>query len=92
MFKACQDIRFLEQLRHNGFVKCCFIIVADDPLVYSNGEKKGIYNFFRAGIPIHGNIQKPTGTKDEAVEIVGNYPVVWNEVDKSRKYAVAGIE
>lgn len=91
MFKACQDIRFLEQLRHNGFVKCCFIIVADDPLFYSHGEKTGIYKFFRAGIPIHGNIQKPTSAKEDAVEIAGSYSVVWNDIDKNRKYAVVEI-
>lgn len=51
MFKACQDICFLEQLHQNGFVKCCFVIVADDPLFYSQGEKTGIYKFFRAVSP-----------------------------------------
>jgi hypothetical protein len=92
MFKACQDICFLEQLRQNGFVKCCFIIVADDHLFYSHGEQTGIYKFFRAGVPIHGHIQKPTGAKDDTVEIIGNYPVVWNGIDKNRKYAVVEIE
>ena len=92
MFKACQDICFLEQLRQNGFVRCCFIIVADDHLFYSHGEQTGIYKFFRAGISIHGNIQKPTGAKDDAVEIVGNYSIVWNDIDKNRKYAVVEIE
>ena len=91
IFKACQDICFLEQLRENGFAKCCFIIVADSPLFYSNGEKTGIYKFFRASVPIHGNIQKPTGAKDDAVEIVGSYSVIWNDIDKNRKYAVVEI-
>lgn len=91
IFKACQDICFLEQLRHNGFTKCCFIIVADSPLFYSQGDKTGIYKFFRAGVPIHGNIQKPTGAKDDAVEIIGNYPIVWNDIDNNLKYAVVEI-
>ena len=91
IFKACQDIYFLENLRENGFVRCCFIIVVDDPLFYSRGRKTGIYKFFRAGIPIHGNIQKPTGAKDDMVKIVGNYPIIWNDIDKKRKYAVVEI-
>jgi hypothetical protein len=94
MFKACQDICFLEQLRQSGFVKCCFIIVAEDHLFYSHdshGDQTGIYKFFRADVPIHGNIWKPTGAKDDAVEIIGNYSVVWNDVDKNRKYAVVEI-
>ncbi|MFZ5908980.1 MAG: hypothetical protein ACOYYU_03080 [Chloroflexota bacterium] len=91
MFKACQDICFLEQLRHSGFTKCCFVIVVDDPLFYSHGEKTGIYQFFRAGIPICGNIHKPTGARDGAIEILGNYFIIWNDIDKNRKYAVVEI-
>ena len=90
MFKACQDIYFLEQLHHSGFAQCYFVMVADDPLFYENGRKTGIYSYFRAGVSIHGHIQKPTGAKDEAVEISGNYLIVWNAVD-SRKYAVVKI-
>jgi hypothetical protein len=91
MFKACQDICFLEQLRQHGFTKCCFIIVADDPLFYSHGEKTGIYQFFRAGVPVCGSIQKPTGAKDETVEIVGSYSVAWNDINGCRKYAVVEV-
>jgi hypothetical protein len=91
MFKACQDICFLEQLCYNGFTKCCFIIVVDDPLFYSRDGKMGIYQFFRAGAPICGSIQKPTGARNEVVEILGSYSIVWNDIDKSRKYAVVEI-
>jgi hypothetical protein len=91
MFKACQDICFLEQLRHNGFAECYFIMVADNPLFYSQGEGTGIYKFFRAGFPIHGHIQKPTGARDDAVEVIGSYPVVWNDIDNDRRYAMVAI-
>ena len=91
MFRACQDICFLEQLRDNGFTKCFFIIAADDPLFYSYDEKMGIYQFFRAGVPICGNIQKPTGARNDVVEILGSYSIVWNDIDKSRKYAAVEI-
>jgi len=90
MFKACQDIRFLEQLCHSGFVRCFFVMVADDPLFYESGGKTGIYRHFRTSVPIHGHIQKPTGAKDDAVEISGNYQVIWNAVD-SRKYTVVEV-
>ena len=92
IFKACQDIYFLENLRLNGFVKCWFVIVVDDPLFHSRGQKTGIYQFFRAGIPIHGKIQKPTGAKDDMVNIIGSYPIIWNDIDKNRKYAVVEIK
>ena len=91
MFKACQDICFLEQLHRGGFVRCCFVMVADDPLFYERGMKTRIYKHFRAGVPIHGRIQKPTGAKDEAVEISGSYTIIWNTVGKDLKYALVEI-
>ncbi len=91
MFKACQDIGFLEQLHRSGFARCYFVMVADDPLFYERGDKTRIYRYFRAGVPVHGCIEKPTGSRDAVVEISGSYPVVWNTVDKDRKYALVEI-
>lgn len=91
MFKACQDICFLEQLCCAGFARCYFVMVADDPLFYERGTKTRIYKYFRAGVPIHGRIQKPTGAKDDAVEISGSYLVTWNTVDNGLKYAVVEV-
>ena len=91
MFKACQDICFLEQLHRSGFARCYFLMAAEDPLFYESGGKTGIYKYFRAGVPIHGHIQKPTGAKDDAVVISGSYPVIWNTVDKDLKYAVVEV-
>jgi hypothetical protein len=91
MFKACQDIGFLEQLHRSGFTHCYFVMVADDPLFYESGGKTGIYRYFRAGVPIHGHIRKPTGAKDDTIEISGNYPVIWNAVGKDLRYTVVEI-
>ena len=92
MFKACQDIFFLEQLHLSGFKRCYFLMVADHPLFYERGVKTSIYKYFRAGVPIHGRIEKPTGAKDEAVEISGSYRINWNTIDERRKYAVVEID
>lgn len=91
IFHACIDICFLEQLRKSNFRKCWFIIVVEDPLFYSHGDRSGIYRFFRAGIPIHGRILKPTGAKDREIEITGHYTISWNDIDSNRKYAVVEI-
>lgn len=91
MFKACQDIYFLEQLHLSGFKRCYFVMVADHPLFYERGVKTGIYKFFRAGVPIHGRIKKPTGAKDEAVEITGRYQLIWNPLKDGQKYAIVEI-
>ncbi|NJN93055.1 MAG: hypothetical protein HC875_02670 [Anaerolineales bacterium] len=91
MFKACQDMRFLEQLHQGGFTRGFFLIVADDPLFYDRGEKLGIYNYFRRATPIHGIIPKPTGKSDEFVELEGYYSIVWQAVAASKKYALVAI-
>ncbi len=92
MFKACQDICFLEQLCENGFEKCFFAMVADDARFYARTNKTdGIYQYFRGDTPINGIIQKPTGTKDHFVEIRGSYRIIWKNVSEKLKYTVLEI-
>jgi hypothetical protein len=92
MFKACQDIRFLEQLCENGFEKCFFVMVADDDKFYVRTNKiAGIYQYFRGDTPINGIIQKPTGIKDHLLEIRESYRIVWKDVSKRLKYTVVEI-
>lgn len=76
MFKFCQDICFVEQIVAAGFTAGFFIAAVDDPLFY-RGSASGIYSHFRGGVPVHGMIQKPTGKRDEAVNICGTYTVEW---------------
>lgn len=92
IFKACQDIRFLEQLHQSGFNRCYFIEVVDDPLFYERGQKTGIYQYFRAGASIYGRIYKPTGARNgEFVEIQENYTINWNDINGDQKYTVVEI-
>ena len=56
MFKACQDILFLEQLVSAGFAGGFFIMAAEHPLFYRREDATGIYRFFREGTPIAGQI------------------------------------
>lgn len=82
MFKACEDIMFLEQLKERGFKGGFFIMLADDPGFYSQkGETSGIYSYFRDGKILTGKIQKPTGKKDSEVNIKGKYKIYWNEIN-----------
>lgn len=91
MFKACQDIRFLEQLCEAGFRRGYFLIVVDDKRFYTGGQTTGIYQYFRAGAMLHGHIQKPTGAKDEAVDIAGTYSINWKEGQGDCRYAVVEV-
>jgi hypothetical protein len=86
MFKACQDICFLEQLVQFGFASGLFIMVADDPLFYNQIGGAGIYQYFRAGVSLTGSIVKPTGAKDHTVRLQGRYTVQWNQVTAKMKY------
>lgn len=88
MFKACQDICFIEQLHAAGFNNTYFVMVADDPLFYERGATEGMYQYFRSNVPVNGIIQKPTGLRDYSFQINGNYNIGWNEVTKSTRYAL----
>lgn len=86
MFSSCKDIMFLEQLCMMGFTDCYFLMLADDPLFYEGNKTDGIYRFFRGGISVHGSIPKPTGTKNEVLDIVGSYPIFWKHIVGMLKY------
>ncbi len=87
MYSFCKDIVFLEQLRKAGFQKACLVIFADDYGFYE-GQGEGIYGYFRKGVPLHGTIEKPTGSKSHEVHISGTYEVKWNQVKNSLFYSV----
>ncbi|MHA1280276.1 MAG: hypothetical protein ACTSQ8_24140 [Candidatus Helarchaeota archaeon] len=86
MFSSCKDVLFLEQLCKMGFVTGYFLMLADDPLFYGGNKVDGIYSFFRGRVPIHGSISKPTGIKNEVLNIVGSYPVLWKSIIGKLKY------
>lgn len=86
MFKACQDIAFIEQLVAGGFDSGTFIMLADDPLFFSGEARSDLYRCFRAGHPIAGSIQKPTGARDEAATISGSYTISWTDCAARMKF------
>jgi hypothetical protein len=89
-FSFCKDIAFAEDLVAAGFPQSAFIAFADDSLFY-RGPAEGIYGYFRGGKPIHGRIQKPTGTKDDEVSIQGTYTVEWKPILGSLMYAIVEL-
>ncbi len=88
MFSFCKDIVFLEQLILQGFTKASFLLFADETPFY-DGKSEGIYRFFRGDspAPLTGIIRKPTGKKNEELEIKGTYNVRWHNVKDKLKYA-----
>jgi hypothetical protein len=91
MFKACEDVMFVEQMVANGFGASYFVMVVEDPLFCDGKERDGIYRYFRGGEPITGVIQKPTGAKDQTVKITGKHIIRWQPLTGSTKYALVEI-
>jgi hypothetical protein len=96
MFSFCKDIQFLEELcGHAGFAGGWFAALVDSPLFYSPTlPTSGIYAHFRAGRPIHGTIQKPTGKltgkHGEVLDVRGSYVVEWRDCGQGRRWARSG--
>jgi hypothetical protein len=90
MFSFTKDIAFAEELKAVGFTGTALLIFADDPLFYS-GAGEGIYGYFRAGRPITGRIDKPTGSRDQHVTIQGSYRVAWSAVSANTRYALIEV-
>lgn len=86
MFSFCKDVVFAEQLKAAGFARAGLLIVADHSLFW-RGSTEGIYRFFRSNAPLHGVITKPTGAKDDQVEIAGSYLVNWGAITDNLRYA-----
>lgn len=86
MYNFCKDIKFLEELKSNGFDKCYFIALVDNKKFYSstNLQNTGIYAPFRTEganpIPsLDGTIIKPTGGNNTYIILNGIYQVKWQK-------------
>jgi len=90
MFSFCKDIKFLEQLKSSGFESTYFIAVVDERPFYE-GSSKGIYQYFRGGALLSGQIQKPTGKKDQTIDIDGCYQFFWQKLINEIRYIIVEI-
>jgi hypothetical protein len=91
MFKACQDVKFLEQLVDSGFQKSYFLMIAKDTPFFEGRETGGIYSIFRENRVIQGQITKPTGSKSEVINILGRYNIVWVPIINNLKYFILEV-
>lgn len=91
MFKACQDIEFLEQLVAIGFSGGLFLMHVRDRPFYESGSRDGIYAHFRSSAPLGGTIQKPTGARDLVAQLRGTYTVGWRSDRGDGKYWLQSV-
>lgn len=68
-----------------------FVLVEDKKFYQGKENNNEIYHYFRQGKPIQGLIQKPTGAKDEEVQIERIHHIHWHELMDSYRYYVLKI-
>lgn len=77
MYSFVKDIKFMEQLKKRGFDSTFAVTLVNDDNFISGNKTDGIYAYFREGREINGIITKPTGAKNESIEVEGNYKINW---------------
>ena len=88
MFKFVQDIKFMEQLKEQGFKQTCVVALVEQKSFYTGKSNDGIYEYFRGGKQINGVFEKPTGFEKGLIriDIKGKYDVSWESLNDNRKY------
>ncbi len=93
MFSFCKDVKFLEELKSSGFSNNVFLAFANDSNFWNDkGDKGTIYEMFRKQKKILGTVQKPTGKKDDFVEINGEYDIEWVSINSEMKFFIIEIK
>lgn len=82
MFKACTDIKFLEQLTTKaGFISCYFMMFANQRPFWCGRSEEPIYRKFRVNKIIEGVVTKPTGKeRDKTLRFEGTYKIDWQDI------------
>ncbi|MBU5257242.1 hypothetical protein [Tissierella praeacuta] len=93
MYSFVKDIKFMEELKENGFTKNVMVTLVSDRPFYEGRNNDGIYKYFRDEYKVYGDIFKPTGSRKEKeyISIKGDYSFTWQHLNESRKYFVIEI-
>ncbi|MCQ2588595.1 MAG: hypothetical protein MJ174_10800 [Treponema sp.] len=95
MFSFLKDINFMEQVKNNLLFTNTFVLtLVTDKNFYEGSYPSVIYEYFRGGKKnkiINGEIQKPTGKKDEMINIAGNYCIEWKKTQTDFVYYMLSI-
>ena len=93
MYHFVEDIRFMEQLKSEGFNGTYCLTLVDDKLFYTKSRcEKDIYKYFResADNPVKGEIKKPTGENKEnkSITLDKEYNIDWKEWKEPGEYEI----
>lgn len=89
MFSIVKDVKFCEELFLNGFNNCYSITLTDDDTFFTTKRKNdSIYKKFREEKKLYGEIEKPTGDKNETIKLNNEYKLNWDNWKEQFKYAI----
>ena len=93
MYSFVKDIKFMEELKENGFTKTAVVVLVSDRPFYQGRSNQGIYRYFREEYQVYGEIYKPTGaTKGkESIVLKGTYNFQWQQLENNKKYFMIEI-
>lgn len=94
MFSFIKDICFMEQVKRNlKFTYTFTVVLVTDKNFYEGSYPSEIYKYFRGENRniITNLIRKPTGKKDEVINISGTYSIDWKTIGLNTKYYLVKI-
>ena len=88
MYSFVKDVKFMEQLKENGFTKTAVVVLVSDRPFYEGRSNQGIYKYFRNEYRVYGNVFKPTGVMKgkEYISLKGIYNFSWKSAGENKKY------
>lgn len=88
MYSFIKDIRFMEELKENGFDNTYCLTLVKDKNFYEGKKKNGIYAYFRDTNLISGIVKKPTGTSSQTINISNEYAISWISCNDMKYYII----
>ena len=94
MYSFVKDIKFMEELKENGFTKTAVVVLVSHKPFYEGKNNQGIYKYFRKDYQIYGKIDKPTGANKgkESIVLNGLYNFKWQQLkNNNNKYFIIEV-
>ena len=92
MYKFCEDIKFLEQLKESGFTDNFFLAITPQSQFWNGRSKKDtIYEKFRKEKELYGTIKNQIGDSKEEVTLKGRHKINWLTINDSTRYFVMRV-
>ena len=92
MYKFCEDIKFLEQLKESGFTDNFFLAITPQSNFWGDRGKTGtIYEKFRKEKELYGTIKNQIGDSKDEVTLKGRHKINWLTINDSTRYFVMRV-